>query len=90
MDLDASARTHRALLRKRGVRSAADLLHLALLYGPGQLSLRAVASQATEAGIAEIATSRCSTGCAILVTVWPMCWTICWSMPAASRPRIGG
>ena len=38
VDLDASARTHRALLRKRGVRSAADLLHLALLYGPGELS----------------------------------------------------
>jgi hypothetical protein len=54
VDLDASARTHRALLRKRGVRSAADLLHLALLYGPGELSLRATASFATEAGNAEL------------------------------------
>jgi len=54
MDLDVSAREHRALLRKRGVRSASDLLHLALLYGPGRLSLRAVASFATEAGIAEL------------------------------------
>ena len=54
LDLDASARHHKALLRKRGVRSAADLLHLGLLYGPGGLSLRSVASHATEAGIAEL------------------------------------
>ena len=54
VDLDASARAHRALLRKRGVRSAAALLHLALLYGPGGLSLRGVASFATEAGIADV------------------------------------
>jgi uncharacterized membrane protein len=52
LDLDVSVRTHKALLRKRGVRSAADLLHLALLYGPGRLSLRSVASHAIEAGIA--------------------------------------
>lgn len=54
VDLDASARTHRALLRRRGVRSAGGLLHLALLYGPGGLSLRAAASHATEAGIADV------------------------------------
>ncbi len=54
IDLDASARTHKALLRRRGVRSAADLLHLALLYGPGGLSLRGVASFATAAGIADL------------------------------------
>lgn len=54
MDLDASARLHGALVRKRGVRSAADLLHLGLLYGPGGLSLRGVASHATEAGIADL------------------------------------
>jgi hypothetical protein len=54
IDLEASARTHRALLRRRGVRSAGDLLHLAFLYGPGGLSLRGVASFATEAGIADL------------------------------------
>ena len=54
VDLDVSARTHRALLRRRGVRSGGDLLHLALLYGPGGLSLRGVASFATEAGIADL------------------------------------
>ena len=54
LDLDASARNHKALQRRRGVRSAADLLHLALLYGPGGLSLRAAASFATEAGIADL------------------------------------
>ncbi len=54
MDLEASARQHRALLRRRGVRCATDLLHLALLYGPGGLSLRSVASFATAARIAEL------------------------------------
>lgn len=54
MDLEASAREHKALLRKRGVRSADALVHLALLYGPGGLSLRSTASYATEAGIAEL------------------------------------
>jgi hypothetical protein len=54
MDLDASAKSTRALVRKRGVRSAADLLHLALLYGPGGLSLRSVVNFATEAGIADL------------------------------------
>lgn len=54
MDIAGSAREHRAFLRKRGVRSAEDLLHLALLYGPGRLSLRSAASFATEAGIADL------------------------------------
>lgn len=54
MDVEASAREHRALLRRRGVRSAGALLHLALLYGPGGLSLRGVASFATTAGIADL------------------------------------
>ena len=54
VDLDASARVHRALIRRRGLRSAADLLHLALLYGPGGMSLRAAASYATETGIANL------------------------------------
>jgi hypothetical protein len=59
MDLDASARLHGALVRKRGVRNAADLLHLGLLYGPGGLSLRAVAGHATEAGIAARSAAQC-------------------------------
>lgn len=54
MDIAASARRHRAFLRRRGVRSANDLLHLALLYGPGGLSLRSVAGFATDAGIADL------------------------------------
>lgn len=54
MDLEASARRHRALRRRRGVRSADALLHLALLYGPGGLSLRSTASYATTAGIADL------------------------------------
>jgi len=54
IDLEVSAAEHQALRRRRGVRSAADLLHLALLYGPGELSLRSVASHATETGLADI------------------------------------
>lgn len=54
IDLDASARQHGALVRRRGVRCAADLLRLALLYGPGGLSLRSVASFACEVGIADL------------------------------------
>ena len=60
VDLDVSARTHKALLRRRGVRSAADLLHLVLLYGPGRMSRRLVASHATEAGIADQPRKRTS------------------------------
>jgi hypothetical protein len=44
MDIPASARKYRPFLRKCGVRSPNDLLHLALLYGPGGLSLRSSAS----------------------------------------------
>lgn len=54
VDLDTSAREHGALVRRRGVRSAADLLQLALLYGPGGMSLRSTASFAVEAGIADV------------------------------------
>ena len=54
VDLQTSARQHKALQRKRGVGSAEALLHLALLYGPGGLSLRSTASFATEAGIADL------------------------------------
>jgi hypothetical protein len=54
IDLEASAREYGALVRRRGVRSAADLLHLTLLYGPGGLSLRSTASFAVEAGIADV------------------------------------
>ena len=54
MDLESSARQHKALQRKRGLRSPDALLHLALLYGPGGLSLRSTASYAIEAGIADL------------------------------------
>lgn len=54
IDLETSARETGALIRRRGVRSAADLLHLALLYGPGGMSLRSVASHATETGLANL------------------------------------
>ena len=49
-----SAREHGAFLRARGVKSAQDLLRLALLYGPGGHSLRSVAAMAAAAGLADI------------------------------------
>lgn len=54
VDLDASARAHGALVRRRGVRSGAGLLHLALLHGPGGLSLRSTAGFAAGSGIADV------------------------------------
>jgi hypothetical protein len=50
IDLEATARSSGALIRRRQIRSAEQLLRLALAYGPGGLSLRAAA---VWAGIAE-------------------------------------
>src|SRR5579862_2905937 len=46
VDLEATARACGLLQRKRQVRSAADLLRLALAYGPGGQSLRQTAAWA--------------------------------------------
>lgn len=53
-DLESSARLSRALLRRRGVRSADSLLRLALGYGACGMSLRGAAAWAEIAGLAEI------------------------------------
>src|SRR3954453_6046615 len=55
IDLDATARTSGALVRRRGVRSAATLLRLALAYGPGGLSLRAAAAWAGVSAVGNLA-----------------------------------
>ena len=52
--LAASARQHKALLRRRGVRDASGLLRLALIYGPGGQSLRSTAALASAEGLAEL------------------------------------
>jgi hypothetical protein len=52
--LASSAREHRAFIRARGVKSAVDVLRLALLYGPGGHSLRSVAAMAAAAGLADV------------------------------------
>ena len=44
IDLEATARSSRALVRRREIRSGEMLLRLALDYGPGGLSLRAAAA----------------------------------------------
>ena len=53
-DLDEAARSSGALIRRRGVRSAQALLHLALARGPGGLSLRQAAAWAGAAGVADL------------------------------------
>ena len=44
IDLDALAREFKAFRRPRGVRSATDLLRLALAWGPGGYSMQRVAA----------------------------------------------
>jgi len=53
-DLEASARAHGALRRRRGVPSAAVLLRLALAYAACGLSLRSVVAWAAQLGIAHL------------------------------------
>jgi hypothetical protein len=54
IDLEATARSSGALVRRRGIRDAAALLRLALAYGPGGLSLRAAAAWAGVSGLADL------------------------------------
>lgn len=53
-DLEQSARKHQALLRRREIRSAEDLLHLSFLYALPDWSLRMAAMQATQMQICNI------------------------------------
>lgn len=52
--LAASARLHGAFFRARRVRSAVDLLRMALMYGPGGQSLRSLAAMAAAQGLADL------------------------------------
>lgn len=52
--LEASARSHKAFVRPRGVKTATDLLRLAMLYGPGGHSLRVCAAMAAAQSMAEV------------------------------------
>src|SRR5215213_3791746 len=54
IDLQATARSCGALVRRREIRSAEALLRLALAYGPGGLSLRAAAAWAGVSGLADL------------------------------------
>ncbi len=54
VDLDALALQTKALLRRRGVPDAAALLRLALVHGPGGLSLRQTAAWACLTGVANL------------------------------------
>src|SRR5437763_16513138 len=52
-DLETCARETRSLVRRRAVRCADDLLHLAFVYAVANLSLRSTAFWASEAGVAD-------------------------------------
>jgi len=52
--LDESAKEMGALVRRKGVRSAADLLRVILTYGVTDLSLKAVAAWASSIGLAQL------------------------------------
>jgi hypothetical protein len=52
--LALTAREHGAFVRARGIKSATDLLRLALMYGPGGQSLRSLAALAAAQGVAEV------------------------------------
>src|ERR1700759_5735204 len=53
-ELEASARASGALVRRREIKSAEDLLRLALAYGPCGLSLRGGAAWAQTTGLGEL------------------------------------
>lgn len=53
-ELEASAKASGALLRRREIKSAEDLLRLALAYGPCGMSLRGVAAWAQTMGLGEL------------------------------------
>jgi hypothetical protein len=54
IDLDATAKSTRALMRGRGVRDAASLLRLALAYAVNRLSLRGTTAWARASGVASL------------------------------------
>ena len=53
-ELEASAKARGALVRRREIKSAEDLLRLALAYGPCGLSLRGVAAWAQTIGVGDL------------------------------------
>lgn len=53
-DLEASAKASGALVRRREIKSAEDLLRLALAYGPCGMSLRGVAAWAQTVGLGDL------------------------------------
>lgn len=54
IDLDTSAHALGAMVRRRGVPAATNLLCLAFLYGPGRMPLRLIAERAGAVGIAHV------------------------------------
>ncbi len=53
-DLEASARESKALVRRRGIQSAADLLHICLVYAASDWSLRVLGAWCLLQGICDV------------------------------------
>lgn len=62
IDIDRLARETKAFRRPRGVRSATDLLRLALAWGPGGYSMQRVAAWAGEMNIATLTEDALGSG----------------------------
>jgi len=73
LDLDRLALESKALSRRRGVPNAAALLHLALVRGPGGMSLRQTAAWACVQNVAELSNpslkERLDNACGFLAAV---------------------
>lgn len=54
VDLEGTANTKGAMVRRRGVPAATNLLALALMFGPGGMPLRQVAERAASADVAHL------------------------------------
>lgn len=54
LDLDATAREHKALLRSRAIVDGQSLLRMAMLYGPGGASLRGASAWSEQIGIGSL------------------------------------
>jgi hypothetical protein len=70
VDLEKSARKHGAIVRRRVVKNAEQLLRLVLAYVLSGFSLRSTAAWADAAGEASFPTLPCSSGSGVVVPGW--------------------
>jgi hypothetical protein len=85
IDLEATARQFKAIERVRKVRSAADLLRLAMIWGPGRQSYRETAALAAHGKIVAMSDKASWAGCAKPATGWRISWPACSRRGPAGR-----